>query len=52
MAHTVTLITHPNWLGPEEPLGYRFAVHVTPADDPSPIDPADQIGRASCRERV
>lgn len=41
MAHTVTLITHPNQLGPEEPLGYRFAVHVTPADDPRPIDPAD-----------
>ena len=41
MAHTVTLITHPNRLGLEEPLGYRFAVHVTPADDPRPIDPAD-----------
>ncbi len=41
MAHTVTLITHPNQLGPEEPIGYRFAVHVTPADDLRPIDPAD-----------
>ena len=46
MAHTVTLITHPNRLGVEEPLGYRFAVHVTPADDAGaeghdPIDPAD-----------
>ena len=41
MAHTVTLITHPNQLGPEEPLGYRFAVHVTPADELRPIDPAD-----------
>ena len=40
MAHVVTLITHPNQLGPDEPLGYRFAVHVTPAGEP-PIDPAD-----------
>ena len=41
MAHTVTLITHPNQLGPAEPMGYRFAVHVTPADDIRPIDPSD-----------
>lgn len=42
MAHTVTLITHPNRLGVAEPLGYRFAVHVTPTEDPPlPIDPAD-----------
>lgn len=43
MTHVVTLITHPNKLGLEEPAGYRFAVHVTPAGQL--VDPADL---ASC----
>lgn len=36
---TVTLITHPNKLGVNEPTGYRFAVHVT--DGTTIVDPTD-----------
>lgn len=39
----VTLVTHPNQLGPAEPSGFRFAVHVTTGADV--LDPADL---ASC----
>ena len=44
MIHTVTLVTHPNRLGAAEPLGYRFAVHLTSREDdgaPVVVDPAD-----------
>ena len=33
MIHTVTLVTHPNRLGVAEPLGYRFAVHLTSREE-------------------
>lgn len=36
---TVTLITHPNKLGHDEPTGYRFAIHVTEGE--TIVDPAD-----------
>lgn len=44
MIHTVTLVTHPNRLGVAEPLGYRFAVHLTSreeGDTPTVVDPAN-----------
>lgn len=44
MIHTVTLVTHPNRLGAAEPVGYRFAIHLTTRaedDAPAVVDPAD-----------